>query len=592
MAEAKYLVGIDLGTTNTVVSYVEKASEGAEIKVLDILQVSDPDVTKSLSKLPSFLIQPLQTEREQSDFSLPWQKKESKWVGGVYARDRGAEVPARFVSSAKSWLCQDSIDRKSPILPFKSDEDLEQISPFSATVEYLSHIVGAWSQVMDTALSDEDIVLTVPASFDEQARKLTEEAAMEAGLQNLTILEEPQAALYAWLAAEGEAWRDQVEEDDVILVCDVGGGTSDFSLINVNNQDGNLTLERRAVGDHILLGGDNMDLALAYQAKAKMEQKKKLTSWQLRTLWFKARQVKEDLLSGSTDKATFTVLGTGLKKLIGGTLKAEFQADEALKFLVDGFFPECEFDAQPLESETAGVQEVGLPYASDAAITKHLAQFLSKQSWAEDFKWPNKILFNGGVFNCPAMRERVLKVVGAWLKKQEGGTLTPLNYRSLDDAVAIGAAYYNMSRSGKGIRIKAGIPRTYYIEVATSMPAIPGMPAPKKAFCVAPFGMEEGTDVVLDSETFALTIGKKAKFSFLSSTSRQEDLAGEVLEDWDEDVEATATMEVQLEPKEGLSNPVPVRLGAKVTEVGTLELYFEHPESGERWSLEYQVRES
>jgi hypothetical protein len=243
-------------------------------------------------------------------------------------------------------------------------------------------------------------------------------------------------------------------------------------------------------------------------------------------------------------------------------------------------------------AESAGVQEVGLPYASDAAITKHLAQFLSKQSGSEGFRWPNKILFNGGVFNCEAIRERMLEVVNGWLSAQSAKPLSPLNYRSLDDAVAVGAAYYGMSRQGQGIRIKAGISRSYYIEVATSMPAIPGMPAPKKAFCVAPFGMEEGSELHLSSETFALTTGKSAKFSFLSSTSRQEDEGGVVLDDWDSDeVEPAATMEVCLDPRSGVNSPVPVQLGAKVTEVGTLELYFQHSDSGERWSLEYQVRE-
>jgi hypothetical protein len=335
-----------------------------------------------------------------------------------------------------------------------------------------------------------------------------------------------------------------------------------------------------------------MDLALAYQAKAKMEQKKKLTPWQLRALWFKARGIKEELLNGTQEKATFTVLGTGLKKLIGGTMKAEFSSAEALKFLVDGFFPKCDLDDEPLVAEAAGVQEVGLPYASDAAITKHLAHFLQRQSQNENFNWPNKILFNGGVFNCEALRERVLEVINGWLKKQKAASLKPLNYRSLDDAVATGAAYYGLSREGKGIRIKAGISRSYYIEVATAMPAIPGMPAPKRAYCVAPFGMEEGSEMQLSGETFALTTGKKATFSFLSSTLRQDDGGGDVLDDWGDDLESAASMEVTLEPRAGLENPVPVQLGAKVTEVGTLELYFEHKDSGERWSLEYQVRES
>ena len=592
MAEARYIVGIDLGTTNTVVSYIEKSCEESSPKfaLLDILQVTSAGIKSELKKLPSFLLQPLDAEREQFDYKLPWAK--GPWVVGAHARDRGAEVPGRFVSSAKSWLCQNNVNRKEAFLPFKTDDDGERISPFVATVKIIEHCAGVWAQKMSCPLGEQEVVLTVPASFDEQARKLTEEAAREAGLFQLTILEEPQAALYAWLAEEGERWRDLVKEDDVILVCDVGGGTSDFSLITVTNENGNLALERTAVGEHILLGGDNMDLALAYRAKAKMEEKKKLNTSQIRSLWFQARAVKEDLLGGKSSKATLTVLGTGLKKLIGGTIKAEFEAQEALSFLVDGFMPKCKWTDQPQQQQGLGVQEVGLPFASDAAITKHLAQFIQKQSRAENFKWPNKVLFNGGVFNCKAMRERMLDVLNLWMKEQGSAAVATLNYQSLDDAVAIGACYYGWSRTGKGIRIRAGIPRSYYIEVASSMPAIPGMDPPKKAYCVAAFGMEEGSEVSLKGETFALTTGRVAQFSFLSSTLRQEDLAGVMLEDWEEgEVEPASTMQVELENSPELGNPVPVKLGARVTEVGTLELYFEHAASGKRWRLEYRVRE-
>jgi Ethanolamine utilization protein EutJ (predicted chaperonin) len=590
MSDQKYCVGIDLGTTNTVVAFFSKEDESPRIEVLPIRQVIEPGVVEERNNLPSFAYQPLETERAQADFDLPWHR--GKWVSGTFARDRGAEVPTRFIASAKSWLCQSGVDRKESFLPFKSDDDLELLSPFQLTVQYLKHIAGAWDAKMGTPLGDQDVVLTVPASFDEEARQLTEEAAREAGLSDMTILEEPQAALYAWLAQEGEAWREEVDKGDVILVCDVGGGTSDFSLIKVEENGGQLELERTAVGEHILLGGDNMDLALAYRAKAKMEEKKKLTAWQLRSLWFKARKVKEDLLGGQQERATFTVLGTGLKSLIGGTIKAEFEADEALSFLVDGFFPQTELDDLPAANGSHGVQEMGLPYASDAAITKHLAKFLIKQSETEGFKWPNRILFNGGVFNCEGLRQRVLQVVDAWGSRVQASPLEALNYQSLDDAVAKGAAYYAWSKTGKGIRIRAGIPRSVYIEVASSMPAIPGMPSPKKALCIAPFGMEEGSEIKLEGETFALRTGAPASFSFLSSTVRQEDEAGTDLEDWSEDeLDGKNSMEVTLEKVDGLDGAVPVQLGAKVTEVGSLELFFFHEPSGQKWKLEYQVRD-
>jgi len=286
----KYTVGIDLGTTNTVVSYFETNSDEPVIRLLPIQQLVGAGVIEDGEQLPSFLYQPLSQERSEFPSSLPWES--GTWVGGRYARDRGAEVPHRFVASAKSWLCQSGVDRKKAFLPFGSEADVEKISPFEATCQYLRHVAGNWRSKMACLLSDQAVILTVPASFDEQARKLTEEAAKSLGLENLTILEEPLAALYAWVSNQGEGWRKEVQAGDVILVCDVGGGTSDFSLITVTDESGNLGLERTAVGEHILLGGDNMDLALAYQAKAKMEQSKKLTSWQLRGLWYQARKIK------------------------------------------------------------------------------------------------------------------------------------------------------------------------------------------------------------------------------------------------------------------------------------------------------------
>lgn len=586
-----FTVGIDLGTTNSVVSYYRNDDENQSISLLKIRQHIDTGLIEEKDVLPSFLYLPIESESgNEANDALPWQK--SKWVTGVFARDRGVEVPGRFVSSAKSWLCQNSTDRKQAFLPYQSEDITEKVSPFQASVMYLEHIAGAWEEQHGCKLGEQTIILTVPASFDEEAKKLTEEAARVAGFYNLTILEEPQAALYAWVSAKGEGWRDEVEKEDVILVCDIGGGTSDFSLIKVVDQAGNLGLERTAVGSHILLGGDNMDLALAYQAKVRMEEKKKLNSKQLRSLWFKARKVKEDVLKGKTENAQFTILGSGLKKLIGGTIKAEFTAEEVQKILVDGFFPACSIEDQPKEEVRSGVQEMGLPYASDAAITRHLAKFLAKQSESEDFVWPTKILFNGGVFNCDAMRERVMQVINSWSSELGRGGIEALNHSSLDNAVAKGASYYGGTRSGKGIRIRAGIARSYYIEVESAMPAIPGMPAPKKAFCIAPFGMEEGSEVEMKQKTFALTTGKIASFQFLSSTTRKEDLCGETLEDWDEEeLEESSNMEINLDSISEDDASVPVHLAARVTETGNLELFFKHTESEKQWLLEYSVRE-
>ena len=588
---SEFTVGIDLGTTNSVVSFFKNNEESPRIELLKIRQCVSAGVVEEREVLPSFLYHPLESERNaELSETLPWQK--SHWTTGVYARDRGVEVPGRFIASAKSWLCQNNSDRKEPFLPYQSEDVDEKLSPFKATVMYLQHIAGCWQEVMGSGLGEQSVVLTVPASFDEEARKLTEEAARSAGIVDLIILEEPQAALYAWVAAHGDKWREEVEKDDVILVCDIGGGTSDFSLIKVVDQSGNLGLERTAVGEHILLGGDNMDLALAYQAKVKMEDKKKLNASQLRTLWFKARQVKEDILKGKTDKAQFTVLGTGLKKLIGGTIKAEFSPDEVKSILVDGFFPKCGVEDHPKEQVKSGVQEMGLPYASDPAITRHLARFLSRQSESEDFIWPTKILFNGGVFNCDAMRECLLSIINSWSEELGKSNIMPLNHSSLDNGVAKGASYYGWTRDGKGIRIRAGIPRSYYLSIESAMPAIPGMPAQQKAFCIAPFGMEEGSDIALTQKTFALTTGEPASFQFLSSTVRHDDGCGTILEDWNEDeLEETSVMEVTLDAVPNVDNPVPVQLGAKVTETGTLELFFKHTNSEREWLLEYRVRE-
>jgi actin-like ATPase involved in cell morphogenesis len=588
---SSYTVGIDLGTTNSVVSYFNEDDESPRIELLKIRQNIEAGLVEEREVLPSFLYYPLESEIEANlTEKFPWQN--NNWIAGIYARDRGVEVPGNFVSSAKSWLCQSNVNRKDPILPFQSEECPEKVSPFEVSTIYLRTIAGCWREQMGSELGDQNIILTIPASFDEEAKKLTEEAAHAAGFHNLTLLEEPQAALYAWVASRNDDWRNEVEKDDVILVCDIGGGTSDFSLIKVVSDDGNLSLQRTAVGEHILLGGDNMDLALAYNAKVKMETGKKLNASQLRALWYKARKVKEDILNGKSEKAQFTVLGSGLKKLIGGTMKAEFSPEEVQNILVDGFFPECSLEDMPAEQSKAGVQEIGLPYASDAAITKHLARFIVRQMENPDFSWPSKLLFNGGVFNCDQMRNRLLNVINSWLHSVDQQSLTALNHSSLDNAVAKGASYYGWARLGKGIRIRSGISRSYYIQVESAMPAIPGMPAPQKAFCIAPFGMEEGSHIQLEGKSFALTTGIPASFQFYSSTIRHEDGGGTILEDWNEDeLEETSAMEVTLDSVPGLDNPIPVYLGTYVTETGTLEIFFKHTESERQWQLEYSVRE-
>lgn len=588
----QYTVGIDLGTTNSVMTWFENGTDDVQFQICPIQQLIAPGVREEVEYLPSFLYQPLEKECESekiNDFKL--HGLESQWVSGLYARDRGAEISSRFVSSAKSWLCQPNFDKKKPVLPFNSEDDIEKISPYQAMVQYLKHLAFAWMYKMNCELKDQSVILTVPASFNEEARSLTEEAAREIGLVDLTLLEEPQAALYAWVSA-GDLWRKEVSEGDVVLVCDIGGGTSDFSLIKVEEHGGNLHLERTAVGNHILLGGDNMDLAIAYQAKMKIEKEKnkKLSAWQLRSLWCKARQVKELLLSGENENAQLTLLGSG-SKLIGGAMKANFSRDEVLQFLTDGFFPECTFEDAPVETSSSGLHELGLSYAADAAITKHIAHFLKNQSTNENFRWPTKILFNGGVFECSSMRQRMTRVINTWLVNKGQNEIVELTHTSLNHAVSRGAAYFGWTKQGHGIKIRAGISRSYYVMVESAMPSIPGFPPPQKAYCIVPFGMGEGEERELDQETFSLSTGVPVRFQFMASTCRQEDQVGESLENWDEDLEPASEMETVLESDQNLVSPVPVRLGARVNDVGVLELFFRHTDSDRQWKLEYSVRE-
>jgi hypothetical protein len=401
----------------------------------------------------------------------------------------------------------------------------------------------------------------------------------------VTLLEEPQAAFYAWLGAAGDRWRKELGVGDVVLVADVGGGTTDFSLISVADQGGDLALERIAVGDHILLGGDNMDLALAYGLAGKLAEKgTKLDAWQQRSLTLACRGAKEQLLGDENlAKAPVAVLGRG-SKVIGGTIKTELDRADVTKSLVDGFFPVCDAAARPERGRRSGFQELGLPYAADAAVTRHLAEFVARHG-----RMPTAILYNGGVMKGTALRRRLGDVVRGWT----GGALKELGGIDLDLAVAHGAAYYGLVRRGKGVRIRGGTARSYYIGIETAMPAVPGMRPPMKALCVVPFGMEEGTETQIAGQEFGLVVGAPAEFRFLGSSVRKADRAGDVVEDWDDDIEELAPVETVLPASDGAAGtPVPVRLASHVTPVGTLELWCVARDGGKRWKLEFNVRES
>jgi molecular chaperone DnaK (HSP70) len=601
---SRYVVGIDLGTTNCSLAYVDTgAGEDARPADLPMPQVVQPGVVEERPLLPSFLYLPGANELPAGSLKLPWDAGRDYAVG-EFARQQGSLVPTRLVSSAKSWLCHPGIDRRGAVLPWKAPDNARKVSPLDASVRYLKHMVEAWNQRMakdrpEYRLEQQDIVLTVPASFDAAARELTVEAARAAGLEHITLLEEPQSAFYAWIEASHDAWREQVEVGDAVLICDVGGGTTDLTLIAVGEEAGQLALTRVAVGEHILLGGDNMDLALAHSAAQGFAAKAhKLDAAQMMMLGHSCRAAKEKLFADpSLAGAPVTVLGRG-SKVIAGTIKGELTRAEMEKVLVGGFFPDCAADAEPMKQRAVGLQELGLPYASDPAITKHLAAFLTRQAQAlAERAQPKRkkkpagvtaVLFNGGVFKAEPLRQRVLAVLNHW---QKGHTLKELESVDLDRAVARGAAYYGMVRRGKGVRIRGGAARVYYVGIETSLPAVPGAPPPLKALCVVPFGMEEGTETDVPGQEFGLVVGAPAEFRFLGSTVRRGDAVGTLVEEWEGEIEELSPLATTLEAPNKDGQTVPVHLHSKVTEVGTLELWCISRDNKQKWKLEFNVRE-
>lgn len=601
MRAARFVVGIDLGTTNSALVYCD-TGQGADSprRVLSVPQVVSAGTVEERPLLPSFLLVPGPGELPPGSLKLPWEA-DREFAVGEFARAHGSQVPTRLVSSAKSWLCHPGIDRRAAVLPWKAPETTRRVSPLEASTRYLKHLAEAWDHVIARGsavdrLEEQEIVLTVPASFDAAARELTVEAARAAGMQHLTLLEEPQAAFYAWLDACGD-WRDQVSVGDLILVADVGGGTTDFTLIEVGEEAGQLSLNRLAVGDHLLLGGDNMDLSLAYSvAQAFAKQNVRLDAGQMLLLTHSCRAAKERLFADKAlDKAPVTVLGRG-RSVIGGTLRGELTRADLEHVLLDGFLPSCGLDAVPQRARTVGLQELGLPYAADAGITRHLAHFLARQADAlkarkgDGAGLPTAVLFNGGVFKAGPMQQRLVDVLSSWAAGAKQASPRVLTGNDLDLAVARGAAYYGLVRRGQGVRIRGGTARAYYIGIETAMPAIPGMPPPLKALCVAPFGMEEGTEADVPAIELGLVVGEPAEFRFLGSTVRREDKPGTLVEDWQDDIEELSPVAATL-PSDGTGRTVPVRLHSKVTEVGQLELWCIGRDGKQRWKLEYNVRE-
>jgi hypothetical protein len=612
MSDARYIVGIDLGTTNSALAMFDTSlpEETRRIEVQNIPQLTNPGEVEDRSLLPSFLYIPGELDFPKGSTKLPWDK-EPDFVIGELARKRGADNPSRLVSSAKSWLSHSAANRTGPILPWGGPEDVPKLSPVEVSSRYLRYLRNVWDtniagKKTELSIENQDVLLTVPASFDEEARRLTLRAAEDANLHHVTLLEEPQAAFYAWIETEGERWRKKIKVGDLVLVCDVGGGTTDFSLIAVTEENGELSLKRVAVGEHILLGGDNMDLALARLLQQRLEgEGHKIDTWQLQSLWHQCRLAKEKLFAEPDSTShPVTILGKGTK-LIGGTIKTELTRDDLNNVLVAGFFPKVGKDEMPARQRRIGFQEIGLPYAADPAITKHLARFLSQQvrnspeagsirQGPSGFACPTHILFNGGVMKAGILRDQLVKVLDSWLQEEGFEPLSQngvLETSDLDHAVARGAAYYGKARRGRGVRIRSGAPRTYYIGIESAMPAVPGMEAPLKALCVVPFGMEEGTDAKLPEREFGLIVGEPAEFRFLSSNVRKQDNIGDLIEDWGDEIQELSPLEVTLNLDGQDDMVLPVRLETRVTEIGTLELWCVSRDGNNRWKLEFNIRE-
>ncbi|MCE2983550.1 MAG: Hsp70 family protein [Parachlamydia sp.] len=597
MSAPEYIIGIDLGTTNCTLAYLKKGDEDEtpSIHQDEIIQVTSTNTQGSPLSLPSFIYYLLPEEFQANAAALQWED-ERNFTIGTFARDRGGEIPARLISSAKSWLCHAGIDRREAVLPHHSEEVENKLSPLDACAEFLSHLKQAWNhQHPDALFNQQTVLVTVPASFDPSARQLVQEAAEKAGYPSIILLEEPQAAFYAWLHKHAQNWREMLEVGASVLVIDIGGGTTDFSLIGVEEEKGNLILKRLAVGSHLLLGGDNIDLALAYLAKNKLEEEgHAVDEWQLQTLVHQCRLAKEQLFgSHPPEQVDLAILGRG-SRLIGNTLKTHLTKKEADQLILDGFFPLVNPNEQSNSEIRSGIQQIGLPFAQDPRISCQLAKFLSQSDESDKIALPTAVLFNGGTLKAKAFRSQIMQLLNQWAKKMKKPPIQELAGPDLDFAVSRGAAYYGLAREGKAIRIKSGTSRSYYIGVEEAMPAVPGISPPMRAVCVVPFGMEEGEERELDGQEFSLLLGEQASFRFFSHgtphlANGTQPAVGMVVKNWKQELTELHPVETLLDKKEGEGKTTRVKLKSKVTELGVLELWCEA--SNERkWKLEFDIR--
>ena len=532
--------------------------------------------------LPSFLYLGSDGEFRDGATDLPW-RSGGKQVVGTMARTLGSKTASRLVSSAKSWLCHAGIDRRGAILPPNAPDGITRLSPLEASCRYLTHLRHAWNHHFpEHPLSEQDVTITVPASFDPTARELTSEAAELAGIEEFRLLEEPQAALYTWVSTN-PGWREQLQVGDNVLVIDVGGGTTDFSLIAVVEQDGDLGLERVAVGEHILLGGDNMDLALAHLAYRELGREPE-DDWEFRAMALACRQAKEELLGeDAPERFPVAIAGRG-SKLMGSTTRVDLGRDAVRAMIEDGYFPDCEVSDAPKEGTNTALRSLGLPYAQDPSITRHLAKFV-RGAGEESAAMPSAVLFNGGVFKAERLRDRLVATLFGWGAEPKFSA-----HSELDLACAKGAAYFGRIQGGDGVRIRGGLAKSFYVGVQSSMPAIPGFAPPMNAICVAPFGLEEGAQAEILQQDFALVVGKPVHFSIFSANNRRDDAVGHRLPGT-KGLEQLAALEVTLPADHRpAGDAVPVHLQARVNELGTLELDAHAMQGDDTWQLRFDLR--
>jgi len=597
---SRYVVGVDLGTTNSAVTYVDTQESPWQIRVLPVPQLVAPGEVESRDTLPSFHYQPAAGELSDGALKLPWSKREPGHATGVYAREQGASAPGRLISSAKSWLCHTGVDRTAGLLPWRGAADVEKLSPVEAASRYLDHIRAAWdAKFKSEPLAGQDIVLTLPASFDEVARELTVEAAALAGLERVVLIEEPQAAFYSWVYRHSNDWEEHVRPGQKILICDIGGGTSDFTLIRVRRSSEvhadtthKIQFHRVAVGDHLILGGDNLDLALATYLEQKINPGGKLQPRQWDVLVRRCRQAKETLLvDGAPPSMKINLPGSG-SKLIGGGVNVEVTREEAEQVLVEGFFPAVPLDSRP-QNRTSGFQEFGLPYAPDAGVTRYLAAFLTAHRHVAmeeleddpgfDPARPDIVLFNGGLMESGSIRQRLVSCIEEWFSA-DGQTWTPqvLDNEQLYLAVAQGAAYYGMVRRGEGVRIAASLARSYYIGVQSDPPS---------AVCVAPGNAEPGQEIRLDDRDFHLQVSQPVEFPLFVSSTRLTDAAGSLAPVDPEQMKPLPPVRTVLKTqRKSERGEIAVHLHSRLTEIGTVDLWCTEAAGDRSWRLQFDVR--